>query len=113
MGLRLVAGDCSGYACRFVDRRRLDAEGVGKANEKAEQGCHVGRLGNLLVGPAHIAEALNLLVGDAIGGPADGFDEFQKLVLLWSYTGGIEVTVAKSFRYPFELFALQLQEPCV
>ena len=71
----------SRYAVRLVAGRRLDAECVGKSNEKAEQGGHIGGLGDLLIGPAHIAQALDLLVGDAVGRPGYGAGEFQQQAL--------------------------------
>ena len=100
-------------AVRFAGGRRLDAERVGKADEQAEQCCHVRGLGYLLICPAHVAQALDLFVGHSICGTRDGFDEFQELVFFGSQAGGVEVTVAESFRRSFELLALQLQEPRV
>jgi hypothetical protein len=113
LGLGLVPGDGAGYACRFVDCGRLDAERVGETNKKAEQRRDVCGLGDLLVSPADVTQALDLLVGDLISGPAYRFDELEELVLFRGEAGCVEVTVSECFGRPLELFALQLQEPRV
>jgi hypothetical protein len=100
-------------SCRLVGGRRLDAERVRKAYEKAEQSRHIRRLGDLLVGPTHVAQALDLLVGDAVGRARDRAGEFQQETLARRQSGGVEVTVAERLRHRLELFALQLQEPRV
>ncbi len=107
------AGHRSWDAGRLVGGRRLDAEGVGQSNEKAEQRRVVRSLGDLLIGPAHVAQALDLLVGDAVGRSGDGAHEFQQQPLARRQAGGVEVTVAECFGHPLELCALQLQEPGV
>jgi hypothetical protein len=86
---------------------------VGKTDEEAEERRHVRCLAYLLVGPTGVAKALDLLVGDAVGGSRDGSGEFQEQALRRIQARGVEVTVAKRFRHPAEPLALQLQEPRV
>ena len=111
--LGLVAGDRGRYPARFVDGRRHDVEGVRKPHEEAEQSRNVGGLCDLLFRPARIAEALDLLVGHAIGGASDGAGELQEQALRRIQTRRVEVTAAKCLSNSFERFALQLQEPRV
>jgi len=54
---------------------------VGETNEEAEQSGLVGRLGYLLIGPARLTQALDLLVGDAVGRLRDRAGEFQQEAL--------------------------------
>jgi hypothetical protein len=102
-----------GNAVGFVLGWGLDAECVGKANEQAEKGRHVSCLGDLLIRPAGVAEALDLLVGDAIGRLAYRAGEVEKKTLRRKEAGRVEVTAAERLRYPLKCFALQLQEPRV
>ena len=47
---------------------RMDIEGVRQSHEEVEQGPVVDGLGDLSVGPADIAQALDLFVGNPING---------------------------------------------
>jgi hypothetical protein len=109
----LVPGDRSRNTLRLVDGRRLDAEGVGKPDEQAEQCSHIGGFGDLLVTPAGIAKPLHLLVGDAVRRLGYGAGEVEQQSFGGIEAGCVEVTVAKRIRHSLELFALQLQEPRV
>ena len=95
----------------FVRRRRLDAERVGEPDEKTEQGGHIDSLSDLLIGPAHLAQTLDLLVCHPVGRPAYRAGKFQQQAFRRGEAGGVEVTVAERIRHPLELLALQLQEP--
>src|SRR5260370_21788842 len=58
--LLCVEAGCRRDAIRLVNRRRLDVERVRETNEQAEYRRHVRGLGDLLVGPARIAQAPDL-----------------------------------------------------
>ena len=109
----LVVGKRCRYSARFVDGRGNDIESVGQPHKEAEQRCDIGGLGDLLFCPARIAEALDLLIGHAVGGASDRACELQEQAFLWIQARRVEVTVAKRFRRLLERFALQLQEPRV
>ena len=109
----LLSGNGGGDAFRFVDWRRLDAEGVGKTNEKTEERRHICCLGYLLLRPADVAKRLDLLVCDSVGGLAYGTGKFQEQPFWRKQVCGVEVAVAQCIRDPLEMLALQLQEPRV
>jgi hypothetical protein len=89
----------------------MDVEGIGEAHEEIEKRPVVDRFGNLRVPPAGVAQSLDLLVGDAIGVPRQGFDELQQQPVLGRETGGVEVSVAQRGGGLRILLTLQLQEP--
>ena len=86
---------------------------VSASRTKRLQSRHVRRLSDLLIGPPHLAQAVNLLVGDAVGRPAYRPGELEQEALGRLEAGGVQVTLAERLRDPFELLALQLQEPRV
>ena len=89
----------------------MDIEGIGKAHEEVEERAVIDGFGDLGVGPADLTEPLDLLIGDAIGVPRQGLDEFQKQPMFRRQARGIQVPVAQSRRGLRVLLSLQLQEP--
>jgi len=61
---------------------------------------------------SHLAQGLDLLVGDAVSA-AEIVPANSSTSALWRQPGVIEVTVAECFGRPLERCALQLQEPGV
>jgi hypothetical protein len=91
----------------------MDVEGIGQAHEEVEERAVVDSLGDLGVGPADLTEAFDLLIGDAIGVPGQGLDQFQKESVFGRQARGVEVPVAQGRRGLRVLLTLQLQEPGV
>lgn len=91
----------------------MDVEGVGEAHEHVEEGGIVDGFGDLRVAPTGVAQCLNLGVGDAVGVAGDGGDEVEQEPLSGGDGGVVEVGVADGLGDGCEVFALQLQEPCV
>jgi len=60
---------------------RGDAEGVGDAVEEREHGGDVNGFGDLIFGPARLAQLLDVLGGRAIGRLGDQFDIVQQAAL--------------------------------
>ena len=89
----------------------MDVESVGKTNEEVEERAVVDGFGDLRVRPPGLAQALDLLVGDAIRVVGQRFDEFQEQSVLRWEAGGLEVSITQSRGCPRILFTLQLQEP--
>jgi hypothetical protein len=58
-----------------------DAEGVGDAVEEGEHGGDVDGFGDLGLGPAVVAELLDVFVGGAIGGLGDLGDVVEESAL--------------------------------
>lgn len=100
-------------AIRLIRRRRFDAERVGETDEEVEQGCVVGRLGDLFIGPPDVTERLHLIVRDSVGVHGDGGDEIHEFAVSVIQTCGVDIAITQGLRYGGELLALQLQEPCV
>lgn len=108
-----VARDRCGNAIGVVAEWRLDIEGVGKADKEVEQRADVNCLGDLGLGPAGVAQTLDLFVGDSVGVSGEGTGELQQEPLGGRDRRAIEIAVAECLRHWAVLFALQLQEPGV
>lgn len=106
-------GECCGWAVGVVFGGGVDVEGVGEAHEHVEEGGIVDGFGDLRFAPACVAQRLNLGVGDAVGVAGDGGDEVEQEPLGGGDGGVVEVGVADGPGDGCEVFALQLQEPCV
>ena len=89
----------------------MDIEGIGKAYEKVEERAVIGGFGDLGIGPAGLAQPLDLLVRDAVRVPGQRLDELEEQAVLARQVRRVEVPVAQRPRHFRVLFALQLQEP--
>jgi hypothetical protein len=94
-------------------RGRMDIEGISNAHKHIEQRPVIHRLGDLRVGPAHVAQRLHLFVSNAICMPGQSADKFQQQALRGGYRRAVEVSITQSFGHLGILFSLQLQEPGV
>lgn len=66
-----------GHAIGVIPRLRVNVERICESNEEIEQRSVVDRLGDLLVRPAGVPQAVNLLVGDAVRVPGECAHEFE------------------------------------
>ena len=73
----------------------------------------VDGLGDLLVGPAQVAQLLNLLIGDLVSVAGDRLHELEELPVRGVQVGRVQVTRAERAGGLAVLLALQLQEPGV
>ncbi len=91
----------------------MDIEGIGEADEQVEERAVVNGFRDLGIGPAHVTQALDLLVRDAVGIPGQRLNEFQQQPVLGREVGCREVAFTERGGNLRVLLTLQLQEPCM
>ena len=69
----------------------MNIKRIRKTDQQIKQAPDVHRLCDLGVTPAHVAQPLNLFVGDAVRMTRERADEFQQEALCRSQSGLIEI----------------------
>ena len=101
------------HAAGVHHRRRVDVEGVRQPDEQVEQRPDIDRLGDLRIAPTGVAQALHLLVGDAIGVRVNVPTNSSRSRSAGETGARSRSPSRRAWRHRAELLALQLQEPRV